>query len=79
MRLIIITICFNNLHDLQKTLASVDNQTRTPDEHWIINGSTSNDIAEWLQQTSQTGYRKTVNERDKGIADAFNKGIQLAG
>ena len=79
MRLIIITICFNNLPDLQKTLASIDNQTRPPDEHWIINGSTSGDIAEWLQQTSLLAHRKIVNERDKGIADAFNKGIQLAG
>lgn len=79
MRLIIITICFNNLPDLQRTIASVDKQTRTPDEHWIINGSTSGDIAEWLQQTPQPAYRKVVNERDNGIADAFNKGIQLAG
>ena len=79
MRLIIVTICFNNLPELQKTLASVDNQTLPPDEHWIINGSTSYDIAEWLQQTAQPDYRKIVNERDKGIADAFNKGIRLAG
>jgi glycosyltransferase involved in cell wall biosynthesis len=79
MRLIIITICYNNLLDLQKTLATVDNQTRPPDEHWIINGSTSGDIADWLQQTTQPAYRKILNERDKGIADAFNKGIRLAG
>lgn len=79
MRLIIITICFNNLPDLQRTIASVNNQTRNPDEHWIINGSTSVDIAEWLQQTPQPTYRKVINERDKGISDAFNKGIQYAG
>jgi len=34
----VITICFNNLADLQKTCQSVDKQTRQPEEHWIING-----------------------------------------
>jgi hypothetical protein len=37
----VITICFNNLADVQCTCASVDGQTRLPDEHWIINGSTT--------------------------------------
>lgn len=74
----VITICFNNLTDLQKTCQSVDAQTRPPEEHWIINGSTTDDIAKWLEQTPQPIYRKWLNERDKGIADAFNKGINKA-
>lgn len=74
----VITICFNNLADVQRTCASVDGQLRKPEEHWIINGSTTPDIAEWLEQTPQPAYRKWINERDKGIADAFNKGIGKA-
>lgn len=74
----VITICFNNLADLQKTCISVDRQTRLPDEHWVINGSTTREIADWLEQTPQPAYRKWINERDKGISDAFNKGIGKA-
>lgn len=74
----VITICFNNLADVQKTCASVDAQTVHPQEHWIINGSTNTDIADWLEKSPQPSYRKWINERDKGIADAFNKGIQKA-
>ncbi len=74
----VITICFNNLADVQKTCASVDVQSVHPQEHWIINGSTNTDIADWLDKTPQPSYRKWINERDKGIADAFNKGIQRA-
>jgi glycosyltransferase involved in cell wall biosynthesis len=74
----VITICFNNLADLQKTCASIDMQLRLPDEHWVINGSTTDEIANWLLQTPQPAYRKWVNERDKGISDAFNKGIGKA-
>lgn len=74
----VITICFNNLSDLQKTCQSVDAQTLQPEEHWIINGSTTDDISRWLEQTPQPSYRKWINERDNGIADAFNKGINKA-
>src|ERR1700760_2512236 len=74
----VITICFNNLADLQQTCASIDRQTVLPDEHWVINGSTQTDIAQWLEQNPQPSYRKWINERDKGISDAFNKGISKA-
>ena len=74
----VITICYNNLADLQRTCASVDSQLLPPAEHWIINGSTETAIGEWLEQTPQPAYRKWINERDKGIADAFNKGIATA-
>ncbi len=74
----VITICFNNLSDLQKTCASVDMQMKGPIEHWIINGSTKGEIENWLLNTPQPSYRKWINERDNGISDAFNKGIALA-
>jgi glycosyltransferase involved in cell wall biosynthesis len=77
-RLSVITICFNNPGELKKTCASVDAQLRKPYEHIIIDGSTNNEIKEWLEKTKQPGYRKWLNERDKGIADAFNKGIKIA-
>jgi glycosyltransferase involved in cell wall biosynthesis len=74
----IITICFNNLSDLQKTCASVDNQILHPFEHIIVDGSTNSDIANWLNKNKQPNYRKWVCELDNGIADAFNKGIEIA-
>lgn len=77
-RISVITICFNNLADVQRTCASVDSQLQQPDEHWIINGSTTTDIDQWLRATPQPAYRKWISERDKGIADAFTKGIQHA-
>jgi glycosyltransferase involved in cell wall biosynthesis len=74
-RITVITICFNNLQDLVKTCQSVDGQSSPPFEHWIIDGSSTKDIAYWLQNTEQPGFRKWICEPDKGIADAFNKGI----
>jgi hypothetical protein len=74
----VVTIWYNNLADLQKSCASVDEQTNAPFCHLIINGSTNNDIANWLSETQQAVYRQWINEPDNGIADAFNKGVQHA-
>jgi glycosyltransferase involved in cell wall biosynthesis len=77
-RISIITICFNNLQELQATCHSIDRQTLPPYEHWIIDGSTTPDIKNYLSSHAQPAYRKWLCERDKGIADAFNKGIERA-
>lgn len=75
MTLSIITICFNNPEELRKTCTSVDMQTLRPAEHLIIDGSTSGEIQQMLENTPQPEYRRWICERDNGIADAFNKGI----
>lgn len=74
----IITICFNNLEDLILTCRSIDIQETAPYEHWIIDGSTNNDIRNYLQNHTLPAYRKWISEKDNGIADAFNKGILRA-
>jgi glycosyltransferase involved in cell wall biosynthesis len=74
-RLSIITICFNNLQDVIKTCESVDMQEVKPFEHLIIDGSSKPDIKEYLVSHPQPAYRRAIHERDKGIADAFNKGV----
>lgn len=74
----VITICFNNLPDLIQTCQSLDDQSVHPEEHLIIDGSANEDILKWLQSAPQPPYRKWIHERDKGISDAFNKGIRNA-
>ncbi|MEI9947349.1 MAG: glycosyltransferase [Chitinophagaceae bacterium] len=74
----IVTICFNNLQELEDTCRSIDGQTVLPDEHLIIDGSTNEEIVNWLLQNQQPVYRCWIHERDKGISDAFNKGIANA-
>lgn len=74
----IVTISFNNLAELTETCKSVDMQSVLPDEHWIIDGSSNNEILYWLTNNLQPPYRKWIHERDKGISDAMNKGINLS-
>lgn len=74
-RISIVTICFNNPEDVKSTCDSVDLQDQRPFEHIIIDGSTGQDIRLLMQQAPQPGFRCSFHEPDKGISDAFNKGI----
>lgn len=75
-KLSIITICFNNLQEVLDTCKSVDEQSIPPFEHLIINGSTEDTIEKYFETKDNILYRKVFNEKDNGIADAFNKGIK---
>jgi len=77
-RISIVTICFNNLDDLKTTIAHVDSQSLPPIEHIIIDGSTKPDIKNYLASEDLPAYRTWISEPDKGISDAWNKGILKA-
>lgn len=74
----VVTICYNNLEEVKRTVESVDAQTLPPHEHWIIDGSSNTAIKDWLNSSVQPAFRYSVHESDNGIADAFNKGISKA-
>jgi glycosyltransferase involved in cell wall biosynthesis len=76
MKISIITICYNNLKDLQETCLSIDLQNESPFEHIVIDGSNNDEISNWLKTKPQQSYRTSISEKDHGIADAFNKGIK---
>jgi glycosyltransferase involved in cell wall biosynthesis len=73
----IITINFNNLEGLKRTLESVVNQTWREFEYIIIDGGSTDGSADLIE--SQSGHIDYwVSEPDKGIYNAMNKGIQMA-
>lgn len=85
MKLSIVTINYNNAEGLRKTLASVASQTYRDIEHIIVDGGSTDDsvdvIREYEQQlhlTHSTIHILWVYEKDKGIYNAMNKGIEIA-
>jgi len=72
----VITICFNNPEELRNTLGSLNSQTISPFEHLIIDGSNNDAIRILLQEDIYIKpWRRAIHEKDRGISDAFNKGI----
>ena len=76
-KLSIITINYNNLPGLQKTVESVTNQTWQEFEYIIIDGGSTDGSSTYLEsQNDKITY--WVSESDKGIYNAMNKGIAKA-
>lgn len=76
MKLSIVTICLNNLKELQQTVSSVINQTCDTYEYIIVDGDSIDGCKEYIAQTSRIDY--WISEPDTGIYNAMNKGVQMA-
>ena len=76
-KLTIITINYNNLEGLKRTVESVLNQTWQEFEYIVIDGGSNDGSAEYIEsQSEHIDY--WVSEPDKGIYNAMNKGIAKA-
>ena len=73
----VVTVCRNALALLRPTVESVLRQEYPALEYWIVDGASSDGTREYLESLAARGVR-FVSERDRGIADAMNKGARLA-
>ena len=88
MTLSIITINYNNAEGLRKTLASVASQTYAEIEHIIIDGGSSDNSVEVIREYESSlaasphrliaSHLKWISEKDTGIYNAMNKGLEIA-
>lgn len=73
----IITIVYNNVRDIERTMLSVLNQTYSNIEYIVVDGASTDGTLEIIQRY-QDRLSKVVSEKDAGIYDAMNKGLALA-
>ncbi len=76
-KLSVITIVFNNVKDIERTILSVINQSYTNIEYIIIDGGSTDGTVEVIKKY-ENRISTWVSEKDKGIYDAMNKGLRLA-
>lgn len=76
MKISIITATYNSASTIAETLQCVASQTYGEVEHIIIDGLSKDNTLEVINQFPHIS--KIVSEKDNGIYDAMNKGIQLA-
>lgn len=74
-RFSIVTIAYNDLPGLRRTVASVDGQTDQDWEHLIVDGGSTDGTAAWLRELPEDERRSWTSESDRGIYDAMNKGL----
>jgi glycosyltransferase involved in cell wall biosynthesis len=76
-KLSIITIVYNNVKDIERTLLSVLQQSYPHIEYIIIDGASTDGTLDTINNY-RSSVAKVVSEPDKGIYDAMNKGLKLA-
>jgi len=74
MLLSIITINFNNLEGLKRTVESVIHQSWKEFEYIIIDGGSTDGSAEYIQEMN-AHFDYWVSEPDRGIYHVMNEGI----
>jgi len=82
MKISVVTAAFNSGKTIERNILSVIGQTYQNYEHIIID-NISSDNTLWLakdiyNRNGASGRLVDISEKDEGISDAFNKGIQAA-
>lgn len=72
----IITIVFNGEKHLQQTINSVASQTYSKIEYIIVDGGSTDNTLNIIR-LNENHITKWISEKDRGISDAFNKGIGM--
>ncbi|MDA9312916.1 glycosyltransferase [Vicingaceae bacterium] len=77
MKVSIITVCYNSATTIEDTIQSVLGQTYDAIEYIIIDGASSDETLQ-IMDKYKNDISVLVSEKDKGMYDAINKGIQLS-
>lgn len=74
IKISIITVCFNEINTIKRTVESVFFQTYKNIEYIVLDGASNDGTEKYLSSiSSQLNFYKS--EKDKGIYDAMNKAI----
>lgn len=77
MKFSIITVCYNSVATIEKTIKSVVAQNLTDIEYIVVDGASTDGTIDIIRKYEQF-ITKWVSEPDKGIYDAMNKGISMS-
>jgi glycosyltransferase involved in cell wall biosynthesis len=76
-KLSVITIVYNNVKDIERSMLSVLQQTYPNIEYIIIDGASRDGTKEIIEKYASK-LARFISEPDRGIYDAMNKGLALA-
>lgn len=81
MKISIITVCFNSEKFIQRCIDSVRHQKTSAYEHILIDGQSNDKTIEIINNYINYNdhyKKKVISEKDNGVYDAMNKGLNIA-
>ncbi len=76
MKITVVTVCYNAQKTIERTIQSVLNQTYPDIEYIVVDGASTDNTLSILQNYNDR--LKYISEKDNGLYDAMNKGVNLA-
>lgn len=76
-KITVVTVCFNSVNNIEKTILSVVNQTYSNVEYIIIDGGSNDGTVEIIKKYSSK-ISTWISEPDGGVYFGMNKGIAMA-
>lgn len=73
----IVTVALNAARSLERTIASVQSQTFSSLEHVLVDGGSTDGTRDIMRRMARS-HDYWISEKDRGISDAFNKGVALS-
>ena len=73
----VITVVYNNVEHIERTILSIVNQTYSAIEYIVIDGGSTDGTLEILNRFKKN-IAVLISEPDNGIYDAMNKGLKMA-
>ncbi|MDB5014862.1 MAG: glycosyl transferase [Daejeonella sp.] len=76
-KLSVITVVYNNARDIERTILSIVNQTYSNVEYIVIDGNSTDGTLNVIEKY-KSNITHLISEKDAGIYDAMNKGLEFA-
>jgi glycosyltransferase involved in cell wall biosynthesis len=78
VRVSIVTVCWNDLENVRRTLDSLARQTALNGwEHVLIDGASKDGTVEWYESAGFAFPHTVISEPDNGLYDAMNKSLDI--
>lgn len=77
MRFSIITVVYNRVGSIRRTIESVLGQSFKDFEYIVIDGESTDGTLKYIKNVDSKNF-KYVSEKDNGVYDALNKGVRMS-